>query len=121
MSETFGALRDEHHMRTIFENFAREAHGIAHVLQSRDRAGAKSGAIHDDGIAFDAAIQIQVRAVAGVEHRIIFQDHDGSFDSIESGSTRFENAPASGQRSLAARFAGGNRGIGNIPGAAVND
>jgi len=67
------------------------------------------------------ASKCEMRAVAGVEDGIVFEDDDGGFDSIQCVTTGFENAPSGMQRAKAARFAGINGVIGNVPGAAVNN
>ena len=121
MREAFGAFGDEHHVRAIFQNFAGEADGIANALQRGDRAGAERGAVHDDGVAFDAAVEIQMRAEAGVENRIVFEDDDGGFDGVESRATGWEDRPAGVRARVATGLAGWDGVIGNVPGATVND
>jgi hypothetical protein len=121
MGETFGAFGDQHHMRTIFEDFAGEAHGIAHVLKSGDSAGTESGAVHDDGVTFNFAVEIEMGSVASVKNGIVFQDHDSRFNGVERGSASFQNAPPSGQGSFATGFTGEDGRIGNIPSTAMDD
>lgn len=79
------------------------------------------GCIHDDGVAFDATIEGEMRSVTGVEDWIVFQDDDGGFNGIEGVAAGFENAPASMKGAKAASFAGINGIVGDVPGAAVND
>ena len=73
-------------MRAVFEDCAGEADGIFDALQGGDGAGAKRRAVHDDGVAFDAAVEIEMRAEAGVENGLVFKDNDGGFDGVESGA-----------------------------------
>jgi hypothetical protein len=91
------------------------------AMKSSRRAGVQRDAVHDDGVAFDLAVEIQVRAVAGVEDRIVFEDHDGGFDGIESRAPAGEDGPAGSKRALAAGFARIYGFIGNVPRAAVNN
>ena len=83
-------------MRAVFQDFAREPNRIANVLKRGDGTGAKCSAVHDDGVAFDAPIEIQVRTVARVEDGIVFQNDDGCFDGVECGAARLEDLPAGG-------------------------
>jgi hypothetical protein len=62
-----------------------------------------------------------VRAVAGVENGVIFEDDDGGFDGVESRAAAGEDGPASGEGTMAARFAGVDGFVRNVPRAAVND
>src|SRR3989442_7480809 len=71
--ETLGALRDTHHVRTILEYFARELNRILDALQRGRRAGTERSAVHDDGVALDAAIQIEMQAVARIETGIVLE------------------------------------------------
>ncbi len=119
--EAFGTLGDEHHVRAVFQDGAGETDGVAHALQRGDGAGTECGAVHDDGVAFDAAIEIQVRAEAGIENRLVFEDDDGGFDGIERGAARAKHGPASGKGAMAAGFARVDGFVGDIPGSAVND
>ena len=119
--EALGAFADEHHVRAILEDFAGESNGIADALQRGRGAGAERGAVHDDGVALDAAVEIQVGAVAGVEDRIVFEDDNGGLDGVESGAAGREDGPAGGQGALAAGLAGVDSFVGDVPCAAVND
>src|SRR2546426_9417662 len=56
---TFG---DEHHVGAMLENLAGELNGVLDALQSGGSAGAKRCAVHDDGVAFDATVKIEVRS-----------------------------------------------------------
>ncbi len=121
LGEAFGTIGDEHHVRAIFENFAGGLDGILDALQGGRSAGAQRRAVHDDGVAFDAAVEIEMRAVTSVKDGVVFEDHDGSFDGVESGATTRQDGPAGRESALAAGFAGVNGLIGNVPRAAVNN
>jgi len=121
LGEMFGAFGDEHHVRTTFENGAGGANGIAHAAKRGGGSGAKTAAVHDDGVAFDVAIAIEMGAVAGVEDGIVLEDDDGRFDGIEGGAAGGENGPARDQGEVAALLAGFDGFIGNVPGTAVNN
>jgi hypothetical protein len=66
------------------------------------------------------AIAIEMGAVAGVEHRIVFQSDDRGFDGFERGTARSEDAPAGGESVTAAGVAGFDGLVGNVPGATMN-
>src|SRR4029077_10586361 len=59
--EAFGAFGDKHHVRRIFQDSASQANGVANALQGGDSSGTERCAIHDDGVAFDVTIQIEMR------------------------------------------------------------
>jgi len=108
-------------MRAIFQNLARELNGILDALQSSRGAGAQRCAVHDDGVAFDVAVQIKVRAVTSVEDGIVFEDHDGGFDGVESGAAARKNGPPDGESAMATGLAGVYGFVRNVPRAAVNN
>jgi len=80
--KTLGALGDEHHVIRVLHDFACQTDGILDSLQASSRTGAKTGAVHDNSVAFHAAVPIEMRAVTGVEGRIVLKNDDGSFDGI---------------------------------------
>ncbi len=81
--EALGAFGDQHHVRADFVEFAREANGIADALDGGNGSGAERGAVHNDGVALDSAVEIEMRAVTSVENGIVFEDHDGGLDGVE--------------------------------------
>jgi hypothetical protein len=83
VGESFGAIGDEHHVGTFFEDGAGGSNGIFDAMKASDRACAESGGVHDDGVALDLTIEIEVGTVTGVEDGIIFEGGDGGFDGIE--------------------------------------
>jgi hypothetical protein len=121
VSELFGALGDEHHMRTFFKDGARSLDGIFDAAKTGDGTGAKCGGVHDDGVAFDVAIEIEMGAIAGVEDRIVFEDGNRGFDGVECVAAVAEDGIAGLERAKAAGFAGFNGGVRDVPGAAVYD
>jgi len=121
MSEALGALGDEHHVGAFFEDDASGLNGISDAAETGDRAGAESGGVHHDGVALDVAIEIEVRAVAGVEDGIVFEDGDGGLDGVESVASIGEQSPASAKSSETTGLAGANSFVRNVPGATVDD
>src|SRR5690348_508382 len=119
--EAFRAVRDKHHVRAVLQDGARQAHGVADALDTSYGTRAKRRAIHDDGVALDAAIEIEVRAKARVEDRIIFKDDDGGFDCVQRGAAARKNRPAGFQRAMAAGLAGVDRLIRNVPSTTVHN
>ena len=119
--EAFGAFGDEHHVRRIFQDSASQTNGVANVLQCGDGAGTERCAIHDDSVAFDVAIQIEMRAESGVEDGLILEHDDGGFDRVKSGAAPGEKRPSRGESAATPGFAGFDGLVGNIPRAAMND
>jgi hypothetical protein len=119
--EVFGAFGDEHHVGTLFENGARGANRILDPAQAGDGTCAKRGGVHNDGVAFDVAIEREMRAVAGVEGGIIFENDDSGFNGVEGVAAVLENGPAGVESAEAACSAGVNGIVGNVPGAAMNN
>ena len=62
-----------------------------------------------------------MRADAGVEGGVVFENYDGGFDGIDSRAACCENFPACFQGAANAVTAIFDGFIGDIPGAAVND
>src|SRR6266568_9472251 len=119
--EAFGAFGDKHHMGAVFENFPGHLNGVLDALQARRSAGAKRRAVHDDGVALDASVEIEMRAVTGVENGVVFEDHDGGFDGVQGGAAARENGPTRGESAVAARFASFCGLVGNVPRAAMHN
>jgi len=121
VGEIFGALGDEHHVGTFFEDRAGGLDGIFNATQSCDGASAERCGVHDDGVALDVAIKSEMRAEAGIEDGIVFEDDDGGFDGVERVATGFQNIPASLKSAKAAGFTNVDGIIGDVPGAAMNN
>ncbi len=119
--EAFRAFSRQHHVRTLFQNRARQPDRISNVLQSGRGARLQRRSVHDDGVALHPPVQVQMRAKSRVEDRIIFEHHDRGFNRVERGAASLENRPSRFERAMAAGFARLNGFIRNIPRAAVND
>src|SRR6266404_3183402 len=119
--ETLGAFRDQHHVRTTLENLASELNRVFDALQRGRRAGAERRAVHDDGVALHAAVEIEVRAVAGVKNGIVLENHDGGFDGVQGRTAAGEQNPPGAQCALAAGLASVHGFVRNVPRAAMND
>ena len=119
--ETLGAIRDQHHVRTLFENFARELNGILDALQRCRRAGTERLAVHDNGVALHMAIQIEMRPIPGVKNWIVLENHDGGFDRVQRQAAAGEQSPAGPESALAAGLASFHGFVRNIPRAAMHD
>ena len=118
--ELLGAFRDEHHVGAFFEDSARGLDGIFDVVKTGDGASAESGSVHDDSVAFDVAVEIEVRTVARVENGIVFENGDDRFDGVESVAAVEENIVAGVESTETARFASVDGVVGDVPGAAVD-
>src|SRR5713226_4697148 len=117
----FGAGANQHHVLPRFEQLARQANGVADALDGSDSAGLKRCAVHEDGVEFDAAVPVQVRADAGVEDGVVFEYDDGCFNGVQRRAAALEYLPAGLERLPATGAAGLDRFVRNVPGAAVND
>jgi len=120
-SKALGAFGDQHHVRAFFENGAGQADGILDAVQTSDGTGAKSGRVHHDRIAFDLTVEIEMRAIAGVEDGIVFKNDDGGFNGVEGVAASGEDVPADLQGAAAPSLAGFDGVIGNVSGATVDD
>jgi len=95
--------------------------GIANVLDGRDGARLQCVAVHQDRIELHVTIEIEMRTDAGVENRIVFEQHDGGFGGIYRGAAVCKEFPAGRQRAADAGAAGVEIFRGNISGAAMDD
>ena len=120
-SELLSAFGDEHHVRALLEDGARGLDGIFDTPKTGDGACAECGRVHDDGIAFDVAIDVEMRTVARVEDGIVFEDDDGGFDGIEGVAAVAEHTPTCAKSAEAARVAGVNGVVRDVPCPAMND
>src|ERR1019366_8470215 len=84
-SKALGAFGDEIDMRAVAENFAGGANRVAQTFDA-SAAAAQGRAVHDESIELYLAIAIQETATAGVEGFIVFENHHGFFDGVESGA-----------------------------------
>ena len=83
----FRAIRHQHHVRTMFQNRARGANGVLHVVQVSRGSRAQRVSLHHDRVALHASIQIQMRAITRVEDRIVLQDDNRCFDRVQGRAT----------------------------------
>lgn len=90
-------------------------------MKTGDGASAESRGVHDDGVAFDLAILIEVGAETSIEGGIIFENDDGGFDGVDGVTTTGENVPSGVKSAEAAGFAGINGIVGNVPGTTMNN
>jgi len=105
----------------MLEDGTRNANGIFDMAQTGSGTSAKRGRVHDDGVAFDLAIEIQMGAEAGVKDGIVFEDDDGGFDGIEGVTAVAEYTPTGAKGAEAARVAGVNSVVRDVPRTAMND
>ncbi len=119
--ESFGAFGDEINVRTLAENFAGGAHGIAQALDASHAAGAERGAVHDEGVELDFAVAVEEAAASGVEGLVVFHDDDGFLDGVERRAAALEHAPSRSQRVGHAVDVGVDHVIGHGPRATMND
>jgi len=108
-------------VRAVFVDGTGGTNRIFDALKASSGAGAERSAVHDDGVTFNFAFGVEMRAEAGVKDRSVFEDDDGGFDGVERGAARTQNFPAFGEGFEAALFASVDGFIGNIPCAAMND
>ena len=118
--EPLRAFGDEINVRTLAENLARGAHGIAQALDASHAAGAERGAVHDEGVELDFSVAIQKAAASGVEGLVVFHDDDGFLDGVERRAAALEHAPSRSQRVVHAADVGVDHVIRHGPRATVN-
>src|SRR4249920_3024298 len=75
--EPFRTFADEIDVRTLAENLARGAHGIAQALDTSHASGTERCAIHNEGVELDFSVSIQKAPSTGVEGLVVFHDDDG--------------------------------------------
>jgi len=119
--ELLSAFGDEHHVRAFLEDGARGLDGIFDAPKTGDGARAECGRVHDDGIAFDVAIDVEMRTVARVEDRIVFEDDDGGFEGVDSVASVEKDIVASVESAKATRFASNDGVVRDVPSATVDD
>jgi hypothetical protein len=119
--EFLRAFSDEVNVRTLTQNLAGGADGIAQMLDASYASGAERGAIHDERVELDAAVAVEEAAPSGVESLVIFHDHDGFLDRIEGRAATLEHAPSSSQRVVHSADVGLDHVIGHGPSSAVNN
>src|SRR5271163_2272640 len=105
----------------MFENRAGSPDWIFDTAKAGDGTCAQRRGVHDDGVAFDVSIEVQVRAVPGVEDRIILENSYGRFDSIERVAATCEDGIALVECAETTGLASFDGVVGDVPGAAVND
>ena len=108
-------------MRAFFEHSASGLNGIFDSVKAGDGAGAESGGVHDDGVALDHAIEIEVRTVARVEDGIVLENRDGGFDGVQGMAAVREDSPTGAKSAKAAGFAGVNGFVRDVPGTTVKN
>jgi hypothetical protein len=105
----------------FFEDGTSGSNGVFDAVKAGNGAGAERGGVHDDGVALDLAIEIEVGAVAGVEDGVVLEDGDGGFDGVERVAAARENGPAGLKSAETAGLAGVDGVVGDVPGTAVED
>jgi hypothetical protein len=107
-------------VRTLAENLAGGAHGIAQALDASHAAGAERGSIHDECVELDFAVAIEKAAASRVESLVVFHDDDGFLDGVERGAAKFEHAPSRSQSVADAANVGVDHVIRHGPRAPMN-
>ena len=121
VGETFGPVGDEHHVGTFFKDDASGLDGVFYAVKAGDGARAQRGGVHDDGVTFDLAVEIEVRAIAGVEDGVVLKDGGGGFDGVESVASVGENVPSGVKSAETAGFTCLDGVVGDVPSTAVED
>jgi GTP cyclohydrolase II len=105
----------------FLEDAAREPNGIPNPLNGADRARMQSGTIHENGIKLCFTIAVEVRANARIEHRIVFQLHDGELAGVDCRAADLQGSPTFGQRALHSRACSFFHFRPNSSGTTMND
>jgi hypothetical protein len=119
--EALGAIGDEHHVRRFFEHCASSENRIFDATEASDGTSAESCSIHYDGVAFDVAIEIEMRAETGIEDGVIFEDDDGGLDGVERVATTGEHSPTGAKGAKTTSLAGVGNIIRDVPSTAVEN
>ena len=119
--EPLGAFTHEVDVRTLAENLARGAHGIAQALDTSHASGAERCAVHNEGVELNFSVSIQKAPSTGVEGLVVFHDDDRFLDGIESRASAIKHAPSRSARVGHAMNVGVDHVIRHGPRAAVND
>ena len=93
-----GAGANEVDVGALFKDEPGSLDGIAETLDAGHAASLHSAAVHEEGVELNAAVGGQKAAAAGVEGGVVFEDGDGCFDGIDSGSAERENGIAGFKR-----------------------
>jgi SH3-like domain-containing protein len=81
-------------MRTVFKDAAGKANWIFDAMKSGYRPSFETFRVHYDGIAFDLSIEVEMRAVAGVESGIVLKNCNSGFNCVERIASGVEDGPA---------------------------
>ena len=119
--EALGSGAHEVDVRAFVEDEAGSADGVTEAFDAGDAAGAKIGAVHEEGVELDAAIAGEEAAATGVEGVVIFHDDDGGFDSGDGGATGLEDSVSGGEGVGDTVLVGGDRVVGHGPCSAMDD
>ena len=109
----------QQHVRRILEHATRQADGVTHTCHRGRGAGAQQLALHDRGVELDRAGLIQMRTVASVERRIVFQDPHRGLDHIKGGLAGLQPLPTGLQRHGNAYSMRLDVTVRNVPGTTV--
>lgn len=121
LREGFGSGSDEVDVRAFFENDAGGVDGIADALDASDSAGFHAASIHEERVELDAAVGGEEAAAACVEGGVVFEDGDGGFNRIDGCTAAGKDFMAGFERAAHAGFVCGRVGVGNGPGASMDE
>ena len=116
----FSAGADEIDVGALFQHQAGSQNGIANALDTRHAASFHSSAVHQESVELYTAVGGEEASAAGIEGRVIFENDDGCFDSVEGGTSAREDMEACFERGANSDLVGGRIGGRYGPGSAVN-
>jgi len=89
--EEAGAVADEHQVRRLLHDLARQRGDVTYVLDAGDRAAIKGAAVHDASVEGHRADAIREAAVAdGINRRIVLDRLRSRERGVESRSVGFK-------------------------------
>lgn len=106
-------------MAAVTHDLEGEIDRMTHVFEPRHAARPQLGPLHDPGVQLHDSIQVEARADAGVEQRLVFHQPDrGQYRGQRSGA---DLRPAGVARPLDGRLPEGTLPFGDRTGSAVDD
>jgi hypothetical protein len=120
LGKLLSADTDEVDVGTLFENQAGSLNGVAEVLDAGHATSFHATTVHEKCVELNATVGGKKAATTSVEGRVIFEDGDGGFDSIEGRSTPRKKGVAGFKRVTDTGFMSGRHVSGDGPRATVN-
>mgnify|MGYP003311683000 CR=1 FL=1 len=96
--EFFRPAVGEQDVRRLFHHGTRGADGVFHCGHAADGAGLQRAAVHNRCVEFVFALGGEDRTPAGVKHRRVLHNDDGSLDGVERTAAALEDSVSGAER-----------------------